>query len=197
MCARCSPPIPGQCVHATPGQFQGAPHTPACLPVTTPSGPHPALCKLKSGSVGEAPLRFSGCCPESSVSRTALGAQRRESGAPPERDSLPIAGPAPKCPVHPSSWSRNCASPTSSANLGPNQRPSLTSQPHFPPAGCCLPALELCGETAWEHLQETGTSSLLLPPWDYPPTPEPALCALRFLDCVWGLAAHWPFLCLC
>lgn len=106
--------------------------------------------------MGGAPLTFPGCCPESSVSRTALGAQRRESGAPPERDPLPVAGPAPKCPVHPSSWSRSCASPPSSANLGPNLRPSLTSLPHFPPAGCCPPALELCGKTAWEHLQESG-----------------------------------------
>lgn len=64
--------------------------------------------------------------------------------------------------------------PPQAKNLGPNQRPSLTSQPHLPPAGCCPLALEIGAGTC----RGLGALFPLPPPHDpYPPTPALALCA--------------------
>lgn len=64
--------------------------------------------------------------------------------------------------------------PPQARNLGPNQRPSLTWQPHLPPAGCCPLALEIGAGTC----RGLGALFPLPPPHDpYPPTPALALCA--------------------
>lgn len=82
-------------------------------------------------------LKSPGCCPESLVTRTPLGTQRREPGASPERYPLLITGPASKCPVHPSSWSWSCASPPKHRESGPKSAPITHVAASSPP--CWVP----------------------------------------------------------
>lgn len=64
--------------------------------------------------------------------------------------------------------------PPQAKNLGPNPRPSLTLQPHLPPAGCCPLALEIGAGTC----RGLGALFPLPTPRDpCPPTPALALCA--------------------
>lgn len=61
--------------------------------------------------------------------------------------------------------------PPQAKNLGPNQRPSLTSKPHLPPAGCCPLALEIGAGTC----RGLGARFPLPNPHDpHPPTPARA-----------------------
>lgn len=64
-------------------------------------------------------------------------------------------GPAAEAQCTPPPGLGAAPAPPSTANLGPNQRPSLTLQPHLPPAGC----RPLAEEWGREPAQDGGSTS--------------------------------------